>query len=523
MLYPEIFYCINCINFSFDPCYASAQKKGGSDAGELEDGEELEEGEVSDEDEKRPEENEPKPVCRFYTRGQCTWGMSCRFLHPGVTDKGNYTMFDMIRPVPHSIPYGGGRGGGGGSSGIESLLDRLPSGYHHDFRSERPPMHHHPHALPPVIHHPAFATAAHVRLPPAVGANDPPAAESAWERGLRTAKEMMRRASKRKEQDMDFEDKKMNLSTVQDELEKDNYYIRDRGSPDGVVGGLPGYPPLLGRGGLPPQVAGVSGHYDRPSPPLQQHGKYHGGAPRPLLGAGPVPIPMPYPHPHPEDDPYGRSAARYRELPPHRMPQYEDDAGGKRRVRPAREVIVQRAEPAARGDEWNDPWMRSKSPGRGASAVGGSGGGGGAAGGGERGPGDKRSRRDRRSYSTNSSYSSSSSTSRSDSSSNTSRSPTPGAAQPAPSAAAGGRRRQYSGGAPPPPAGGGGHRSPVGASSGGHGQQQRRHPKRSPSPVAVKRRQHSPGESHGMGVFVCVFCMGTFREPLDNLSVCLSI
>lgn len=68
--------------------------------GEIEEGEELEEGEVSDEDEKRPEETEPKPVCRFYTRGQCTWGMSCRFLHPGVTDKGNYTMFDMIRPVP---------------------------------------------------------------------------------------------------------------------------------------------------------------------------------------------------------------------------------------------------------------------------------------------------------------------------------------------------------------------------------------------------------------------------------------
>lgn len=55
-----------------------------------------------------------------------------------------------------------------------------------------------------------------------------------------------------------------------------------------------------------------------------------------------------------------------------------------RRIRPAREVIVQRAEPIGRGDEWNDPWMRSKSPGR-----------------------EKRGRRDRRSYSSNSSYSSS--------------------------------------------------------------------------------------------------------------------
>lgn len=55
-----------------------------------------------------------------------------------------------------------------------------------------------------------------------------------------------------------------------------------------------------------------------------------------------------------------------------------------RRIRPAREVIVQRVEPIGRGDEWNDPWMRSKSPGR-----------------------EKRSKRDRRSYSSNSSYSSS--------------------------------------------------------------------------------------------------------------------
>lgn len=69
------------------------------------------------------------------------------------------------------------------------------------------------------------------------------------------------------------------------------------------------------------------------------------------------------------------------------MPQYEDEVIGKpRRIRPAREVIVQRAEPSGRADDWNDPWMRSKSPGRG---------------------GEKRSRRDRRSYSSNSSYSSS--------------------------------------------------------------------------------------------------------------------
>lgn len=47
------------------------------DDGELK-GEDLEEGELTDEDENRPEETEPRPVCRFYNRGQCTWGSSCR-------------------------------------------------------------------------------------------------------------------------------------------------------------------------------------------------------------------------------------------------------------------------------------------------------------------------------------------------------------------------------------------------------------------------------------------------------------
>lgn len=295
----------------------------------------MEEGEVSDEDEKRPEETEPKPVCRFYTRGQCTWGMSCRFLHPGVTDKGNYTMFDMIRPVPvnaHAPPYGPG--------GV------VPS-FHHDFRNERPGMH--------PMHHGA--------APPQARPLPEPVVESAWERGLRTAKEMMRKANKRKEQDMDFEDKKMNLSASQDELERDNYYIRER-SPERSTPPPP--PPPAPYGGRPMPI-----HHPNKGAPFSPPHKY--GMQRPA--------PVPY-----EDDPYGRSM-RYRELPAHRMPQYEDEImGGKRRIRPQREVIVQRAEPAGRGDEWMDPWMRSKSPGR------------------ER---EKRQKRERRSYSSNSSYSTS--------------------------------------------------------------------------------------------------------------------
>lgn len=319
------------------------------------DEEELEEGEVSDEDEKRPEETEPKPVCRFYTRGQCTWGMSCRFLHPGVTDKGNYTMFDLVRPVPLQPS--------GSAVGNRASNFSLHGADFHDYRNERPALHHRSSSL----HHntTVYPSNHETRKVPLDG---PVVVESAWERGLRTAKEMMRKANKRKEQDMDFEDKKMNLTLSPDELEKDPYYLKDRLSPTETA-----RHPL----------------YAEPATDVYNAGDRYGRGP-------------PLAH-YDEVDPYGRST-RYRELPPHRMPQYEDE----RRVRPAREVIVQRVEPIGRGDDWNDPWMRSKSPnGRGGS----------------RDHGEKR-RRERRSYSSNSSYTSSSS-SQTDSSSDSSRSLSP--------------------------------------------------------------------------------------------------
>lgn len=173
---------------------AKEEGEHNSNDGSVESGEELEDGEVTDGDDKRPEESEPKAVCRFFTRGQCTWGMSCRFLHPGTTDKGNYTMFDMVRPIP------------------VSRTTPVPPAY--DYRNDRPPIHH----MPP------HAPYGHPRIPPVADS------ESAWERGLRTAKEMMRKANKRKEQDIDFDEKKMNLSGPPDEIEKDPYYVR--GSPE---------------------------------------------------------------------------------------------------------------------------------------------------------------------------------------------------------------------------------------------------------------------------------------------------
>lgn len=144
---------------------------------EIESGEELEDGEISDEDETLKNERlEPKPVCRFFSKGQCTWGQSCRFLHPGVLDKGNYSMFAAPRPILPGEPE-----------------DAEP------VRKEEQVM-----IAPPV-----------------------PAYESAWERGLRQAKEMRRRSNKRREMDVEYEEKKTSQSLTQVELDKENdYYMR---------------------------------------------------------------------------------------------------------------------------------------------------------------------------------------------------------------------------------------------------------------------------------------------------------
>jgi len=157
------------------------EKKGEEKAdGELESGEELEDGEISDEDEALKNERlEPKPVCRFFSKGQCTWGSSCRFLHPGVLDKGNYSMFAAPRPI---LP---------GESSEDAEVARKPE--------EPVPM-----------------------VPPKA-----PEQESAWERGMRQAKEMRRRSSKRREMDVEYEEKKTSQSLTQVELDKENdYYMR---------------------------------------------------------------------------------------------------------------------------------------------------------------------------------------------------------------------------------------------------------------------------------------------------------
>ncbi|XP_073974192.1 uncharacterized protein isoform X2 [Rhodnius prolixus] len=389
---------------------------------------EREDGEISDEGEARPEETEPRPVCRFFSRGQCTWGSSCsfrhvtqtgkvvptalgqlptrgansrffrswfrrggvpslrffapRFVHPGVTDKGNYTMFDMVRPL---VPMNNG---------------------------PPPPPHLFPGPIdvytPRAIDRPIIGPGPPPFQQPAVRREEPPG-ESAWERGLRQAKELLRRSTKRKETDADFEEKKMNLGlSGQDEYDKENDY------------------------------------YTRPTSPIYEDTAYHERYPNKegekryrsvseRFGDYPPPAPY-YPPPRGENWYEERSSRYHHQSSRHHPSSYQPSsrAGGgnsapsedyyerpKRQKYSSREVIVQRSEKtqwkenspsprprgsdrSGRGDEWADPWMRSKSPTRKGTGT------------------TSRSTR-KKSYSSRSSYSSSS-TSRSSSYSSYSRS-----------------------------------------------------------------------------------------------------
>ncbi|KAG1714607.1 Zinc finger CCCH domain-containing protein 18 [Nymphon striatum] len=147
------------------------------DDGELTD-DDLEEGEVKDSSSSR--KMQPKSICRFFHKGQCTWGLNCRFIHPGINDKGNYNMFG---PPPKSTST--------------SLATDQP--YH----SSHPEAEKFPASSP---------------VPPVVR-KEPTPPESAWERGLRHAKEIIKKSMKRKETEPDFEDKRMNLTLVESEMQ----------------------------------------------------------------------------------------------------------------------------------------------------------------------------------------------------------------------------------------------------------------------------------------------------------------
>ncbi|KAG8508133.1 Zinc finger CCCH domain-containing protein 18, partial [Galemys pyrenaicus] len=199
-----------------EPLEAGKEKKKEDDDGEIDDGEidddDLEEGEVKDPSDRKVR---PRPTCRFFmkgvltplstllppipnsmpfrgqVKGNCTWGMNCRFIHPGVNDKGNYSLITKAEPFPPN---------GAPPLGPHPLLPANPWGG-------------------PVVDE---------ILPPPPP--EPPT-ESAWERGLRHAKEVLKKATIRKEQEPDFEEKRFTVTIGEDEreLDKENDVFRDWG------------------------------------------------------------------------------------------------------------------------------------------------------------------------------------------------------------------------------------------------------------------------------------------------------
>ena len=120
----------------------------------------------------------PRVPCKYYQRGKCTWGRTCKFLHPGVNDTGNYSFLEF--QDPNAKVY------------ERQSLEQAEA---------------------------EQAAAAASRE--AMAAET--AAESAWERGVRQAREMKERARLRKLAEKDtFREKQMNLSLREFEEEGEN-------------------------------------------------------------------------------------------------------------------------------------------------------------------------------------------------------------------------------------------------------------------------------------------------------------
>ncbi|XP_042143426.1 zinc finger CCCH domain-containing protein 18 isoform X2 [Ixodes scapularis] len=232
--------------------------KGGDKTKEdnLEEGEAEDDGEVSDvsgdddlEEGELPDggtstasgvrKAQARPICRFFNKGQCTWGSLCRFIHPGINDRGNYNMFAPPPPLPMPMPK---------------------------------PHHHMPPLAPPsnVMRGSGGVPPCEFLPPPPPPEELVPLVESAWERGLRHAKELMKRASRRKEQEPDFEEKRLNLGPETHErapshleVDKENEFYAPAGAPPPVPARGPALsPPYLARPQHPPRGRRTTGSRD---------------------------------------------------------------------------------------------------------------------------------------------------------------------------------------------------------------------------------------------------------------------
>ncbi|XP_076357965.1 uncharacterized protein LOC143250813 isoform X5 [Tachypleus tridentatus] len=313
-----------------EPGEKSEEGEADDDDGEVSDDDDLEEGEVKEGSGGR--KAQPRPVCRFFNKGQCTWGTSCRFIHPGINDKGNYNMFAGPKPVP--LGPGNIMMAGGGPPPPPPMMGPGPGLGPGPIGPPRMGMMPGPGGpeLPPLPPPP---------LPPPFMEELPPV-ESAWERGLRHAKELMKKANRRKEQEPDFEEKRLNLSLdVNDrfpDYDKENdVYGR---SPSRKLGGEMMYYGGYGNG---PENFELMEREARDF----WRGRYENFEVR---WSRPE---FEYRDPREKDRSKNYRRSFEREKPIRMSPERE-------RWRDDRHVEA--SIPRTRGDEWRDPWRRSKSP-----------------------------------------------------------------------------------------------------------------------------------------------------------------
>lgn len=124
-------------------------------------------------------------LCKYYQRGKCTWGRTCKFLHPGVNDTGNYNFLEFQDPNAKVFQQ---------QSVDQAEAEQQAAADREAMKETEPPT------------------------------------ETAWERGLRQAREMKEKARLRKlaaKEAGSFKDKQMNLSLkeFEDEVENDERYM----------------------------------------------------------------------------------------------------------------------------------------------------------------------------------------------------------------------------------------------------------------------------------------------------------
>ncbi|CAF0801541.1 unnamed protein product [Didymodactylos carnosus] len=141
-----------------------------------------------------------KVHCRFFLQGRCHWGANCKYMHPNLNDTKNQSSYLEQSRNTNSPPSSAGttwlspQSAATAFFGNSSIVRNVAA-----------------------IAAAAVASQQQASAAPATTSNT----ESAWERGLRSAKTLREQSMRRKQQDKDFNDKKFNLTLKDADEEKD--------------------------------------------------------------------------------------------------------------------------------------------------------------------------------------------------------------------------------------------------------------------------------------------------------------